>query len=208
MATKSSTTSTAVGFMIVGKTRVGKSSIINSVAGEKIAKEGKELDTGANFIKSYIFDHSEQKIKFWDTPGSFDTCSNPEKYIEEIREKYAECDVILYCSNMIDKRITEQDKRRAYTFTQYLGVTFWQRTVFVFTFANEVVDLESLSERVTERFFNEKFDILKRKYCEMIRDIGISSDVVSNIPFVAAGASNPSRPKKIAIPLGKNTNYA
>ncbi len=49
--------SSTFAFMIVGKTGVGKSSIINSVAGSEVAPEGDELDTGTYCTESYEIEH-------------------------------------------------------------------------------------------------------------------------------------------------------
>lgn len=206
MATQGTGSSSTLEFMIVGKTGVGKSSIINSVAGSEVAPEGEDLDIGTYNIESYeVENHASGNkivIRFWDTPGLFDTQARTALYIKEIQKKYQQSDLILYCSDMTDNRVTEQDRRTVRTFTNALGVTFWRRAIFVLTFGNDVEDPRN---GATPEYFKQKLELLKAKYVEVLKDSGVPAATVQNIPFVPAGYHPWSSDKEMyVLPDGKN----
>lgn len=160
MATKA----TEISYLVVGKTGVGKTSLINSVAGKIVAEEGDDLDIGTFNIESHQVTHDSTgtTVKFWDTPGLFDMTKRSDSYVDKIRDKYEQCDVVLYCTDMTDTRVTEQDKRTIHTFARTLGAAFWQRTIFVLTFANYVEDPRL---RATAKYFADKKKLLQNAYC-------------------------------------------
>ena len=192
--------------LVVGKTGVGKSSFINSIAGCEIAEEGDELDIGTFHIEKFEVTHetSRTTIRFWDTPGLFDMTKRSESYMERIREKYDECDLAMYCSDMTDTRVTEQDKRTIHEFTKSLGAAFWHRTCFVFTFANNV---ENPRSRVTTaEYFTEVQQRLKAAYCKVLKEACVPTDVINSIPFVPAGY-HPWSPDKEMYVLRDGKNW-
>lgn len=203
MASKPESNSKLVSYLVVGKTGVGKTAIINSVAGKEIAEEGDELDIGTFDIKSHDVTHETVGItvRFWDTPGLFDMSKQSDEYVDQIRDKYEECDLVLYCSNMTDKRITDQDKRTVHAFTQSLGANFWQRSCFVLTFGNEVQNVHS---ETTAEFFENTLQCLRNAYGKVLKEAGVSSSIVDKIPFVPAGYHPWSPDKEMyTLPDGK-----
>lgn len=192
-----------VNYLVVGKTGVGKTSLINSVAGKEIAKEGNELEIGTFEVESFEVTHETgTTIRFWDTPGLFDSTKRSGLYMEKIRDKYDECDLVLFCSDITDTRITAQDKRVIHAFTQSFGATFWRRACFILTFANCVKDPRSAT---TAEYFATVIKRLKDAYCKVLKEAGVSSNDVDNIPFVPAGYHPWSNDKEMYILLdGKN----
>lgn len=194
-----------VSCLVVGKTGVGKSSFINSIADSEIAAEGDELDIGTFHIEQYEVKHETTgtTLRFWDTPGLFDMTKRSSLYMEKIREKYDECDLVMFCSDMTDNRITEQDKRVIHEFTKSLGSAFWRRTCFIFTFGNNVEDPRS--RKTTAEYFADTQKRLKAAYCKVLNEAAVSTDIIENIPFVPAGYHPWSTEKEMYILLdGKN----
>ena len=205
MASKPESDSKFVSFLVVGKTGVGKTSLINSVAGKEIAEESNELDIGTYDIESYEIFHESvgTTIRFWDTPGLFDMTKRSDDYIEKIRGKYKECDLVLYCSDMTDTRVTEQDKRTVQTFTQSLGAGFWQRSCFILTFGNYIENPRS--SKTTAEYFEDTLKRVKNAYGKVLKEAGVSASVVEKIPFIPAGYHPWSTDKEMYILLdGKN----
>lgn len=136
-------------------------------------------------IDSYEVSHEAgTTVRFWDTPGLFDITKRSDSYIERISKKYEECDLVLYCSDMTDTRVTAQDKRTVHAFTQSLGASFWQRACFIFTFANCVQDPRS---RNPAKFFSLTLKRLKDAYSQVLKEAGVSADIIDKIPFIPVG---------------------
>ena len=201
MAAKPKPNSRLVSFLVVGKTGVGKSSLINSVAGKEVAEEGEDLDIGTYNIESYEVTHESATIRLWDTPGLFDMTKRSDSYMDQIREKYQECDLVLYCSDMTDTRITQQDKQAIETFTRSLGPAFWQRTCFVFTFANCV---ENPRSKTTAKYFTDTKQSLQDAYCRALKEAGVPADITKYIPFIPAGYHPWSTDREMYILLDGN----
>lgn len=205
MAAKPEAKSGVVNYLIVGKTGVGKTSLINSVAGIEIAEEGNELDIGTFDVESFKVTHESTgtTLQFWDTPGLFDMTKKSDLYMDKICDKYGECDLVLYCSDMTDTRITQQDKRTIHAFTQSLGAAFWQRSCFILTFGNCVEDPRS--RKTTAEYFADTIKRLRAAYGKVLKEAGVSADVIDKIPFVPAGYHPWSPDKEMYILLdGKN----
>lgn len=193
--------SSGASYLVVGKTGVGKTSLINSVAGSEVAEEGEELDRGTFNIESYEVEYDKTTIRFWDTPGLFDMTKKSLSYMEKISRKYEECDLVLYCSDITDTRVTEQDKRTIHEFTQSLGPAFWKRTCFILTYANHV---ENPRSNTTAEYFSNTVERLRSAYKNVLKEAGVPPKDVEQIPFIPAGYHPWSDDKEMYILHGKN----
>ena len=90
---------------IVGRPNVGKSTLLNSLAGQKIAIVSNKPQTTRTAIKG-IINREDAQIIFTDTPGIHKPKNKlGEKMAETIEESMSDVDVILYLIEGTDKGI-------------------------------------------------------------------------------------------------------
>ncbi|XP_019850975.1 PREDICTED: uncharacterized protein LOC109581356 [Amphimedon queenslandica] len=139
-----------VNILVIGRTGEGKSSLINSLIelGKKIAPEGALTGCCTATTQSYIYPNiiPGVTVTIIDTPGLQDTQNNEHKYIQEMKNECHEISLILYCIKMTNKRLINDDKVAMKKLDQMFGQKFWERVVFVQTFANGEM-LEKWDER-------------------------------------------------------------
>ena len=78
-------------------------------------------------------------VTIWDTPGLQDGTSHEQEYLHDMKTKCKGADLNIYCISIASVRFDESDLRAIQLFTSTFGVSFWNRTVFVLTFANQAI---------------------------------------------------------------------
>ena len=135
----------SVEIVLAGKFGTGKSALVNSIVGKRMAKEGykafsettkivcytKAVDIPSGILKKPI------SVVVWDTPGLVDPFGDDEATVKEIAEKYKEADLLVYCLD-IRGRFAHDDATGIKLLTEALGQQMWNHAIFVLTFANEV----------------------------------------------------------------------
>ena len=100
----SSDSNSKVGFVsIVGRSNVGKSTLLNAIIGEKIAITSDKPQTTRSRIKG-IYNDEESQIIFLDTPGVQKPKNKLGSYMEkEVKLSSSSADVIIYVVDESDK---------------------------------------------------------------------------------------------------------
>ena len=135
--------STDVNILVIGRTGQGKSALVNSLIElgikKQIVKEGAK-GSGCTIIpQSYTYPNiiPGVSVTIIDTPGLQDTQNKEHKHIQEMKSKCQEISLVLYCMKMTNHRFTNDDELAIKKFYQAFGQKFWERVVFVLTFAND-----------------------------------------------------------------------
>ena len=127
--------------LVIGRTGQGKSALINSLIelGREIVSEGSYTDSCTETSKSYTYPNAIPgvNVTIIDTPGVQDIQNKEHKYIQEIKNQCREISLVLYCMKMTEHRFTNDDKVAMQEFYQAFGQKFWERVMFVLTFAND-----------------------------------------------------------------------
>ncbi len=71
--------SNSISVFVAGKTGTGKSTLVNALLGEKVAKEGDNLDPETSEVESFTRKIQEMKATVWDSPGLQDGTKNEDK---------------------------------------------------------------------------------------------------------------------------------
>jgi len=96
---------------IVGRPNVGKSTLLNKFAGEKVAIMSDKPQTTRNTIRVIVTDE-ESQIIFIDTPGMHKPKTKLGEYMDAVAEAtLSEVDVILFMTEATDKAPGSGDKR-------------------------------------------------------------------------------------------------
>ena len=209
-------------FVISGKMGVGKSSLINGLLGKKVAKEALSPFSITTEITAYKLqieatDHAVTKkveVLIMDCPGLGDPVNDEEANLTAISEHCRDADLLIYCIDMRG-RFTTADATGMKEFNQRVGSDIWKNTVFVLTFANEVV-LPSVPkpagwlQRLTFGYFGtpddserkEKFKLLLKQWEEIVprflKDkVELPEELISDVCVIPAGYRNLPPPDRI-----------
>ena len=189
--------------LVVGKTGVGKSALINGLVGWEVSPES-PMEPGTYSVEEISAElHDGIKVTFYDSPGLHDAKGNEKEYLQQIIDVSQDLDLILYCTKLTDTRLTEEDCDTICEFTRVLGEDFWKNSVFVLTFANNVRPKTGLNDPIEKKkALQGKFELMKKKLREVLRSKAqLPSKVVQKIPFVPAGYYTPEHQ---ILPDGKH----
>ena len=171
-----------VNILVAGKTGFGKSTLVNILVGEEVAKVGETLFPETVDVNPYRLDGSGVDVVIWDTPGLQDGSGKERKYAAKMRKKCARYDLVMYCMSMVEPRIREDDIKAITTMTKEFGERIWENAIFVLTFANHVVLTVKTPKEVEERY---------KQLCEAIPKLligcKVSEKLATNIAVIPTG---------------------
>ena len=182
----------SVEILLAGKISTGKSTLVNSLVGQRIAVEGNRPFTETTKIVCYTkaVDISSEilektiNVRVWDTPGLGDPFGDDEATAKEIAEKCKEADLLVYCLD-IRGRFATDDATAIKLLTEAVGQQMWKHAVIVLTFANTV---EANHGRDAATLLREKIsswtDAIKRLMKEKLK---FPHDIADNISIIPAG---------------------
>ena len=193
--------------LVTGKTGQGKSTLINGVLGAKVAKEGARAIRCTTEVEVYAKTINGVPVKVFDSPGLQDRTVNEEEYIRGMRDKCKELSLVLYCTKMINPRLTDDDKHAMKKLTNAFGEEFWNYAVFVLTFANmedcfrkddrdeDVEEPDSDDDEGWQALTKQRFEGRLKLWGEelkqfLIHDVGVNQKIAERIPVVPTGDYN------------------
>ncbi|MCC5639413.1 HEAT repeat domain-containing protein [Nostoc sp. CHAB 5844] len=121
---------------VIGRTGTGKSSLINSLGGRKIAPVGNYEPVTAK-VEKYSFTVGKAQLSIVDTPGIGDD-EQEERYLDAIRQIVEQSDSFLFVSILPESRVSGDEKRAIKIISEKLGSKVWERSTIVFTFSDYV----------------------------------------------------------------------
>ena len=176
--------------LVTGRTGAGKSALVNSIVGEYVADEG-DLPRGVTIkVTRYEKYVGGIVVTIYDSPGlqdGFEHKETEEKYMKDLEENCSEVDLNLYCVKMTDKvRQTEIDA--IVKFSNAFGMDgFWQNTLIVLTFANEVKPPKSGNITPVDYFKKRMLQWNTLLSRVLIENANIAEEVVKKVPIIPAG---------------------
>ena len=188
--------SKSVKVFVTGKTGTGKSTLVNGVVGEHVAIEGDTLDPETMKVKMNVCSIGDVTVHIWDSPGLQDGTKFEEEYKKDIQDNCKDMDLYLYCVNMSQTRFVRggPDVKAMCELTQILGPEMWKNTLFIMTFANDVIAMaedKGLSGVELHEHFIKKVklwtDKIHKCLCE---EVGLSKEIADGVVTVPAGHYN------------------
>lgn len=174
----------SISILIAGKMSTGKSTLVNGIVGKLVAKEGNKAFTETTIIVPYettveipgTILRKQIKVVVWDTPGLGDPFGDDEATAKEIAEKCKETDLLVYCLD-IRGRLAKDDATGIDLLSTTLQAQMWKNAIFALTFANEVPDQATLTEKIQS--WEEAIKRLMKKKLKIPNDI---ADDISIVP--------------------------
>ena len=182
----------SVEIVIAGKMSTGKSSLVNSLVGKRMAEEGNKAFSETAKPISYTMQINIPSeilkktidVVVWDTPGLGDPFGDDEATAKEIAEKCKEADLVVYCLD-IRGRFANDDATGIKLLTEALGQQMWNHAIFVLTFANQV---KAKYDRDAATELRDKVsswtDAIKRL---MKKHLKFPDDIADNISIIPTG---------------------
>jgi energy-coupling factor transporter ATP-binding protein EcfA2 len=129
--------------LVLGKTGVGKSSLVNAIAHADSAIGALEVGTTQVYdVRSALLsteDGATHDFALFDTPGFFDVEGRtPAGVLRELSGKVSEFHAVVYAHVATDKRTRLEDEQSVSFITRALGPAAARRAIVALTFANEV----------------------------------------------------------------------
>ncbi len=185
--------SNAISILITGKTGTGKSTLINSIVGQDIAKVGSELDPQTLEVTEYSKQIDDVTVKIWDSPGLQDGTKNEREYRDDIKKKCNKVDLLVYCIQMSDTRCLPEGKdvNAMIKLTITLGPQIWKNAIVVLTFANDVIEMTSLNtdseEEAHDQFVQDIDEWATLIHGYLRTKVGLGKELADCVPVVPAG---------------------
>ena len=192
--------------LITGKSQNGKSTLVNCLVKQKVAKVGHVLEPETKELRSYTVttkDHFE--IVVWDSPGLQDGTNDEQRYLAELKKKCSNVDLVIYCINVgvvrsavhqTHEQSLDSDLSAIQKLTKTLGVKMWSHAVFVLTFANKLeLMLKVKHPTDLESKFVERIENWRTRIRETLKSAHVPQKVVENVRIAPAGyVSKPHLP--------------
>lgn len=172
-------------FLLVGRTGVGKSSVINALMAQEVAKVN-PYEPETMMVESYDSEIDDIRFTVIDTPGLCDDiedAGNDRRYLELIRSKVKRVDVMWFVSLLNDTRVRADEKRGIELISKSFGSDIWEHSVIIFTFADKV---DAIDYPVT---LQKRTELIRK---EIAKYVGY--EVANNIPSVAVGNNSEITP--------------
>jgi len=171
-------------FMLVGRTGVGKSSTINSLMGEHVAKVGDSEPTTFK-VSPYRLNKSGVDFTIWDTPGLCDALdnANDEEYMKQISEVVEDVDCLWFVSRLDETRLSSDEQYALLLITNTLGAEIWERALIVFTHACNWSVEQRYEEALRERtsVVREYLQRITKKSLDSLSSIAVDN-AFENLP--------------------------
>ena len=132
-----------VHILVIGKTRVGKSAVINAIAGKKVAKEGQDTRDVVREVTRYDFTVGAVKYVVWEAPGLQDITEDDSITIKKLKDVLKkECshiNLVIYCTLMNRERFEQSEMDAIHHLSEAFSTEIWRKAVFALTYANRVL---------------------------------------------------------------------
>ena len=167
--------------LVIGETGSGKSTLINNMIGEPVAKVGMTLDSETSQIEVYRTVVAGVQVILYDTPGHHHSTgykdeSIDQRHLGEINSLITSnaMSLVIFCFKITETRRTPNmvDTFKAYN---QIGIS-WRKTFVALTFADNLRDDKRLSTQIGMWKTEIRENILER-------ELGVAAHIAAQIDF-------------------------
>lgn len=193
--------SKSVSIMITGKTGVGKSTLVNTLVGQEVAKEGRDLSHCSTKVESHSKKVEDVDLTVWDSPGLQDETQKEAEYLQDIKQNCGDIHLLVYCIRMSEENC-RTDIIAMKKLTDTLGQDLWKNAIIVLTFANDVVAKARAKhgndEKKIQKYFKKNLKKWKKEIVAKLQsEVGLPQELAEHVDILPAGyRKNPKLPIK------------
>jgi GTPase Era involved in 16S rRNA processing len=176
-------------------TGTGKSSLVNSIVGEYVTIESDSPRRETTRVSKHEKKIGDEVVTIYDSPGLPDCFKVEEQYLKELEMNCQDVNLNLYCVKMNDGMHASEEDAIVKLSCAFGTENFWQNTLIVLTFANEIMPPKS-SHVSPAAYFQSRMSEWKTVLQHtLIEKVHVTREVAENVPIVPAGYSEqPSLP--------------
>ena len=176
--------------LVCGKTRTGKSTLLNTLLGQTVFETGgpatRTVDPVTTELKSVHTNIQDVLLEIFDSPGLQGCTDNDRKYLDDMHKKCKDFCLILYCIDMTIVRWNDKDIKTIELLTKTFGQEMWKKAILVLTKANMVKPATSGVDEHTH--CKTTFETFEDEFKKRLTQLNVSKEVSANIPIVATGS--------------------
>ena len=192
------TESDSINVLLTGKTGVGKSSIINAILGQPLAKEGKALGGVTRDVTCHEAIVNGVRFQIWDSPGLQDITEDDgtitTRIEETLRTNCRHLHLLLYCIRMDRDRVEVSELNAIKQLSKIFTTKIWDTAVFALTYANRVLPPDEIETDEEEaQWFKDRVREFKEIVVRALVESGVSEAMATKVPVIPVGYHTPSK---------------
>ena len=177
-----------VNILVIGPTGSGKSTLINALMGDTVARVGQGATSVTTEVEEYAGEYEGVKIRVYDTVGFGDTEGKSDEITINEMADANKFDLVLICVRM-DSRVYGDVRNMFSMLGKKMSKEIWKRSVIVLTFHNIFLILGSVRKMSPDDKDQAVQDEIS-KYRTIVSDIlsgSVDDEIISDIPYCVAG---------------------
>ena len=171
------------GILVIGRTGVGKSTLINNLLGKEVASVGHTLKSETPMVKPHEYSVEGVPIIVYDTPGLGDVRGEEDeaKHLDNMKDLLGKGKIhlVVYCFQMTKSLVLSSHKGALHKYHQ-IGVD-WKRSIIALTFADALYIPKNNPYFTLSDFFDMRVDFWQDEVKKLVEELDVKLDMATQL---------------------------